>query len=70
MEIPSEKVFLAMKLMIAKANRLGKPVVTGTQMKSMTKSSHPTLAEATNVSIAVLHGSDCIMLRGETTAGA
>ncbi|MGZ8426297.1 MAG: pyruvate kinase [Candidatus Binatia bacterium] len=70
LEIAQARIPAVQKHMIRKANHLGKPVITATQMlRSMVWNPRPTRAEVADIANAILDGTDALMLSEETAAG-
>jgi pyruvate kinase len=69
-ETPIESVPSVQKSIVAKCNSAGKPVIVATQMLiSMVNFPVPSRAEVTDVSTAILDGTDAVMLSDETAVG-
>ena len=69
-QLPLERVPFIQKQILDEANAKGKITVTATEMLQSMKESHrPTRAEVSDITNAILEGTDCVMLSAETAIG-
>ena len=69
-QLPLEQVPFAQKKILDTANYKGKISITATEMlQSMKTSFRPTRAEVTDITNAILEGTDAVMLSAETSIG-